>query len=354
MNTPSNTLIESIRALFEPIVKVSSKWPPALAYGVPLIIAILLITLLRSALPSNLTLLVIITVLAPLAGYIYMDRDKRHLSMQLELARLSEKTMITGNVLFSDGAPVKGAKVFVDGVDRSKETDETGWFQIEVDRQNEWVIRATYKEQVDKMICRQKEAAQPIRIILKKSSKQALTISYSVKELDGCATTMIEDREYYNEGCKFRLQLSNTDSSRIIVDALNLLIIEYRPIPETLESKRDAGKMKFGQARVPHQLFLHLEAKRWHGYWTINKEAESETIDIDGRSDNLLDVKPPVVFDIEPGSAELIYGAVKTDQRGIYSFKFSIEYTSLDSKRKSVKTQPVRLLGLASKEGVGT
>lgn len=353
MTTPSNTLIDSIRALFEPIVKVSSKWPPVLAYGVPLIIAVLLIILLGSALPSNLTLLVILIVLAPLAGYIYLDRDKRHLSAKLEMLRLSEKTMIVGNVLFSNGTPVKGAKVFVEGVDRIKETDETGWFQIEVDRQKEWVIRATFKEQAGKIIYRQKEAAQPIRITLKKSSKQALTISYSIKELDGGATTMIEDQEYYNEGCKFRFQLSNTDSSRIVVDALNFLIVEYRPLPEKLEIKRDARKIKFGQARIPHQLFLNLEANRWHGYWTINKGDESETINIDGRSVNLLDVEPPVVFDIEPGSTELIHGAVKTDQRGIYAFEFSIEYTSLGSERKIVKIQPTRLLGLASNEGVG-
>lgn len=42
------------------------------------------------------------------------------------------KLIITGNVSDVGNNPVKGALVFVDGVDRQKETDTTGWFAIEV------------------------------------------------------------------------------------------------------------------------------------------------------------------------------------------------------------------------------
>lgn len=63
-------------------------------------------------------------------------------------ASKSEKLTIRGNVLFTDGSPVKGALIFVEGVDRQKETDTTGWFEIEVNEQKSWVVRASYGSEV--------------------------------------------------------------------------------------------------------------------------------------------------------------------------------------------------------------
>jgi hypothetical protein len=53
--------------------------------------------------------------------------------------------VIKGNVLFSDKTPIDGALVFIDGIDKQKKTDSTGWFSIEVDdKLSEWIVRAYY------------------------------------------------------------------------------------------------------------------------------------------------------------------------------------------------------------------
>jgi hypothetical protein len=73
MPESENPLIVALKAVFGPLVKQSSKWPPVLAYGLPGIVAVLLIVLLRPVVPINLLWLVGIVILAPLVGYIITD-----------------------------------------------------------------------------------------------------------------------------------------------------------------------------------------------------------------------------------------------------------------------------------------
>ena len=75
-------------------------------------------------------------------------------------------TVIEGNVAFSDGRPVAGATVFVEGVDFRTETDRNGNFRLMVDKREGWSIRATYadasaREVVTKAMVKRKE---PIRL----------------------------------------------------------------------------------------------------------------------------------------------------------------------------------------------
>ncbi len=65
-----NPIIAALREVYGPLVKQSTKWPPVLAYGLPGIVAVLLVVLLRSTVPTNLVWLVGTVVLAPLIGYI--------------------------------------------------------------------------------------------------------------------------------------------------------------------------------------------------------------------------------------------------------------------------------------------
>jgi hypothetical protein len=65
-----NPLAIALRVVFGPLVKQSSKWPPLLAYGLPGIVAVLLIVLLRPVVPDNLIWLLAVVILAPLVGYI--------------------------------------------------------------------------------------------------------------------------------------------------------------------------------------------------------------------------------------------------------------------------------------------
>ena len=75
--TPSpengNLIATVLKTVFGPIVKESSRWPPLLAYGLPGIVAVLLIVVLRTAVPNNLVLLVAVAIALPLAGYIVTD-----------------------------------------------------------------------------------------------------------------------------------------------------------------------------------------------------------------------------------------------------------------------------------------
>lgn len=83
---------------------------------------------------------------------------------------------ITGNVLSNDGTPIKGAMVFVEGVDRQKETDLSGWFQIEVSDQEIWTIRAHYGGQVAEAKVRRKNIYRPVRLVLSKSLKETVDL----------------------------------------------------------------------------------------------------------------------------------------------------------------------------------
>jgi hypothetical protein len=77
MPEAGNPLVVALRAVFGPLVKQSSKWPPLLAYGLPGIVAVLLIVVLRPAVPNNLIWLLAVAILAPLLGYIITDVHAR-------------------------------------------------------------------------------------------------------------------------------------------------------------------------------------------------------------------------------------------------------------------------------------
>jgi len=78
--------------------------------------------------------------------------------------RISPRLFITGNVFLADGLPVKGAMVIVDGVDRRKETDSSGWFQIEVDEQESWVVRASYGSSTANSGVRKDDLRKPVTL----------------------------------------------------------------------------------------------------------------------------------------------------------------------------------------------
>ena len=79
-----NPRIVALRVVLGPLVKQSSKWPPLLTYGIPGIVAVLLIVLLRSAVPDNLVWLLSVVILVPLVGYI---ATARHRPPALQLVR---------------------------------------------------------------------------------------------------------------------------------------------------------------------------------------------------------------------------------------------------------------------------
>lgn len=164
MSERDSLLTTALREVFGPLVKQSVQWPAPLAYGLPGIIAVLLIALLRSTLPSNLAWLLTFVFLAPLVAWVFVTWDER---------RRARPLMLTGNVLLDGGAPVKGAVVFVDGVDRKKETDETGWFQITVDPRPEWTVRAQYGGRVAHRTVTVDEGANPVVLTL--AAKQVVT-----------------------------------------------------------------------------------------------------------------------------------------------------------------------------------
>jgi hypothetical protein len=80
-----NPRIVALRVVLGPLVKQSSKWPPLLPYGIPGIVAVLLIVLVRSAVPDNLVWLLSVVILAPLVGYIAIAFHARHRPPALQL-----------------------------------------------------------------------------------------------------------------------------------------------------------------------------------------------------------------------------------------------------------------------------
>jgi hypothetical protein len=123
-------------------------------------VAILLIVILRQALPTNMFWLILLVILAPIAGYLISYR------MTTRMESRPASVSIKGNILFNDGSPVNGATVFVEGVDRKKFSDETGWFEIKVDEQASWTVRALWKGQVDERSVSKEDASKPVRLTI--------------------------------------------------------------------------------------------------------------------------------------------------------------------------------------------
>jgi len=73
---------------------------------------------------------------------------------------------ITGNVFLSSGRPARGATVFVEGVDRQKETDASGWFSIDVHEQKSWTVHALYKDELAERVVRRGSIGKPVRLQL--------------------------------------------------------------------------------------------------------------------------------------------------------------------------------------------
>ncbi len=99
---------------------------------------------------------------------------------------------ITGNVFLSDGRPIRGATVFVEGVDRLKETDASGWFSLEVGEQKAWVVHALFKDELAERVVRRADVHRPVRLDLQSTKEvpggaQALEPGAAdpPKEIDG-------------------------------------------------------------------------------------------------------------------------------------------------------------------------
>jgi CheY-like chemotaxis protein len=119
--------------------------------------------ILLSTIVDRLFSLALVALILGVIAYLFVARLK-----------LPQKYTITGNVLSADGTPVKDVVVLVEGVDRRKETDLNGWFQIEVDAQDIWVVRAYYKDRTAKAGVARQDARKPITLTLstqKKSEK---------------------------------------------------------------------------------------------------------------------------------------------------------------------------------------
>lgn len=90
---------------------------------------------------------------------------------------------ITGNVFFSNGTPIKGAIVFVEGVDRRKETDENGWFSIAVNRHGPWVIHGGYNEHFVRAEIGKEDIHETVRLTIPDKNPQ-VTITPPPDEQD--------------------------------------------------------------------------------------------------------------------------------------------------------------------------
>jgi hypothetical protein len=81
-------------------------------------------------------------------------------------SRQQREWIVTGHVFLSNGKPLKGALVFVEGVDRSKETDANGWFSIVVNEQESWIVHASYNEQYTETEIARENINKPIRLTI--------------------------------------------------------------------------------------------------------------------------------------------------------------------------------------------
>ena len=70
MPESENPVIVALQKVFGPAVKASERWPPVLAFGVPAIVAVLLIAVLSPFLSTGVLLLVAVVILMILVSYV--------------------------------------------------------------------------------------------------------------------------------------------------------------------------------------------------------------------------------------------------------------------------------------------
>ena len=83
-----------------------------------------------------------------------------------ERSSADQTTMLKGNVFDEAGAPVEGARVFVEGLDRQRQTDVMGWFSIEVPKHGSWNVLAAHGSRVTNSIVQRDHQDDPVRLIL--------------------------------------------------------------------------------------------------------------------------------------------------------------------------------------------
>jgi anti-sigma regulatory factor (Ser/Thr protein kinase) len=79
--------------------------------------------------------------------------------------------VIRGNVQFNNGMPVKGATVYVIGAESRKETNTEGLFDIKVDRQDSWIVRAQFKGKIAEKKVVRKDILEPIILTIEGAEK---------------------------------------------------------------------------------------------------------------------------------------------------------------------------------------
>jgi predicted alpha/beta hydrolase family esterase len=171
-----------------------------------------------------------------------------------------------------------------------------------------------------------------------------ITVRYQIKALDGRTATDIGGfTAALPDGAKFRLQLTNSGPDRALIDSLRLSL-KYQTLPAGLAAKIEADALRFGNARVPHQLHLALTESSWTGTWMVQmSNGTGELRKISENQENLLDTDPPTEFDLGPGETESITGAIAVTKPGLYEVCFEIGSAVLGETAAPMSTQTLIL-----------
>jgi hypothetical protein len=172
-----------------------------------------------------------------------------------------------------------------------------------------------------------------------------LKIRFQVKALDGrTPIDVAEARGALPGGAKFRLQLTNGGTSPVLVDAIRLHS-QFKELPAALAPPVDAAALRFGDARVPHQLHLELRGATWSGRWVIQMSNGTSAIRVIGDGlENLLDTDPPTEFDVAPGATESVTGSVTTHAAGLYTVSLAIDAAVGGTASAAATTEPLTLV----------
>ena len=66
----ANVIVAALKYVFGPLAEKSDRLPAPLAIGLPILVTVLLIAVLKSQLPTNIAWLVGLAIVVPMAGYI--------------------------------------------------------------------------------------------------------------------------------------------------------------------------------------------------------------------------------------------------------------------------------------------
>jgi hypothetical protein len=192
-------------------------------------------------------------------------------------------------------------------------------------------------------------ATWPIRDVIRvpaRPPQAAFSMAIELSPVSGGKVIDLEEfpgRSYLG-GCKFRLTLRNKDSAPLLVSRM-ALCASWRELGALSVAKTS---YEYSGALLPHQLYIDLTRDGYSGWWQMSRgdQLADATRRFDQTGADLFDSPdlPRLALRIPPRDVELIDGAIRPKEPGLYQVQLKVLATDATGARMAVASKVVQLI----------